>query len=149
LTTEQTLSPIPLLEIRVTQNHGTVSRFAQDDPTLVRRILDAIQPARLFSVPLLTLGSDGALTTVPTSHLERVDLIGANLPVWPYLGGAAAIREIAEEVFLASYHPAQSAADRQKTGPNRGRLRPTALTRMVFHPAPPVLPLNAWPARRL
>jgi hypothetical protein len=205
LTTEQPAPPIPLLEIRVTQTDGSVSRFAQDDPALVKRILDAIQPARLFSVPLLTLGGDGALTVFPTSRIERVDLIGDSLPNWPYLGGAAAIREIAEEAFLAAYDPAQSVADRQKAGDVPGTtqagyteyatisgrhvywevqmesrpmtrmdfgpyiqslfsagglharteeggvtiLNPATITRLVFHPGPPTLPINAWPARRL
>ncbi|BDI31533.1 hypothetical protein CCAX7_35840 [Capsulimonas corticalis] len=205
MTTELAFSPTPLLEIQLTQTDGTIARFAQDDPALVRQILDSLTPSKLFTVPHFVLGGDGALSAFATARIERVDLIAAQLPSWPYLGGATAVRELTEERFRAAYDPDQATANRQEAGDKPGItqvgytelwtasghrvfwevevesrlmmradfgpylqslfgagglhaqregvgvsiLNPSALTRVVFHPGPPVLPFKAWPARRL
>ncbi len=112
------------LEIRVTLTSGEVSQFVQDDPALVRQILDGLQPARLFSAPQLMLGGDGSLTVFPSARVERVDLVGAGLPDWPYLGGAVSVREVTAEEFQASYDPAQFAAGRRAAARAPGTTQP-------------------------
>lgn len=205
MTTELAFSPMPLLEIQLTQTDGNVARFSQDDPAFVRQILASLTPSRLFTVPHFILGGDGALSAFASARVERIDLITVQMPSWPYIGGATSIKEVSERGFRATYEPGRAAADRQDAAARPGTaqvgytelwtasgrrvfwkvemesrpmtrmdfgpyfqslfgagglhaqredggvaiLNPSALTRVVFHPGPPDLPLNAWPAHRL
>ena len=115
MTTEPTAADRPALEISVTLTTGRLCRFAVDDSAAAQRLLKEMQPARLFSTsPTLLLSGGGALTVFPVARVERVDIVGAALPAWPFLGGATAVREVSETEFLAAYDPLRFAEDRRE-----------------------------------
>jgi hypothetical protein len=94
-----------LLEIQVSLSNGKVYHFVQNDPTIVQKTLDHIQPNKLFSPANLSIGGDHSLSTVLSSAVVRIDLIGNNLPEWPFYHGTANIEQITPQQFQERYRP--------------------------------------------
>jgi hypothetical protein len=87
------------LEIHVHGVDGFVSAFVQSDAEAVRKVLEQIQPGRLFTQRHLTIAGRGSLTIFPTAAVARVDLVMDGVPDWPRHFGVADAMEVTEEEF--------------------------------------------------
>ncbi len=94
-----------VLEIRVHLEDGHVTEFVQNDPVVAQRILEAIQPNRLFTAPQLLIGSDHALTAFQPRLVVRLDLITDLDPRWSSSSVPLKTVEITEEEFETRCHP--------------------------------------------
>lgn len=91
------------LEISIHLEDGKVVRFAAADSLEARRIVQHLQPERLFTDRLLVLGDATSMTTVPLNKVVRIDLAMDEYPSWPFHHGAQDVREITEQEFRAQY----------------------------------------------
>jgi hypothetical protein len=87
------------LEIHVHGVDGYVSAFVQSDAEAVRKILEQIQPGRLFTQRHLTIAGRQSLTVFPSMGIARVDLVMDTVPDWPYHRGVTDALEVTEEEF--------------------------------------------------
>ena len=94
-----------VLEIRVHLEDGHVSRFVQSDPVIALKILEAINPNRLFTSPQLLIGSDYVLIAFQPRLVVRVDMITDLNPNWPLSANALNTREITQEEFETRCNP--------------------------------------------
>lgn len=102
MTTEAVSRPEPttsLLEIRIHLEDGRVAVFHQEDAQKAQRLLDHIQPGKLFAPPILGLGSATKMTAFQSRLVTRVDVIATTLPAWPFYGGVVDLQEITRENF--------------------------------------------------
>jgi hypothetical protein len=84
---------------------GRVAKFAQNDATAIQKIVEHIQPNRLFAQHHLVLGGDQTMTAIQCSHIVRVDLVADNLPQWPFHHGVLDVKEISDDEFFQRYDP--------------------------------------------
>lgn len=95
------------LEIRVYLEDGNITRFVQNDPVVANKILEAIHPNRLFTLPQLLIGSDHVLTAFQPHLVVRIDLITDLDPAWPLSTVTLNTTEITQEEFETRCHPHQ------------------------------------------
>ena len=93
------------LEVHIHLVDGRVIQFVQDQVVAAQKVLDHIQPKRLFTAQNLMVGGGHALTAIPSSAIVRLDLIGDRLPDWSFQFEAEDIQEITEEDYIARYRP--------------------------------------------
>jgi hypothetical protein len=94
-----------VLKIYIRLVNGETCTFKVEDPSSAKTIIEELSPSQLFSEQYLMLGGDISLSFIPTEQVERVMLIGENIPKWPYLGEAHEVFEINEEQFNRAYDP--------------------------------------------
>lgn len=100
----------PALELHFHLTDSKIARFVQNDEASAQKILRQIQPNRLFAQHHITLSCQGAMTSIPSSAIVRLDLITDNPPEWPFHYGASVIQEINEEEFRHRFRPQDYAA---------------------------------------
>jgi hypothetical protein len=123
--------PSPL-EIQLHLKDGKVVEFLQRDPLIAQRILDQIQPAKIFSQRMIMIGEQKSLSAFPASTIVRIDLIGDSVPNWPFPNDAKEVKMISEGEFLSRYDAETFAArthhgvgnTRTIASPNTGRFVP-------------------------
>lgn len=70
------------LEIRIHRVDGTTSSFAQDELELSGKILEGLDPEKIFARPRIILGDRSSHTVIPVNQITRVDLdINPNCPL--------------------------------------------------------------------
>jgi hypothetical protein len=107
-------STAPALEIHIHLEDGRIVKFAQPDATLAKKILDSIQPHRLFNQQHLIIDGDYAITAFPCAAICRIDLIGEDIPDWPFPIVSNA-QQIAEEEFRQRFQPEKYDAERRES----------------------------------
>ena len=98
------------MEIRISTQSGSVETFFQDDPALAARMLKGIVPAKVFTGDAITIAGEYSMTTFATSRVNRVDLIGEELPDWKYPAYFVDVVELSADEFRERSHlndPAQ------------------------------------------
>jgi hypothetical protein len=87
------------LEIHVHGVDGQVAAFVQSDAGAIRKLLEQIQPGRLFTQRHLTIAGRQSLTLIPCAAVTRVDLVMEEPPDWNRHFGVADALEVTEEEF--------------------------------------------------
>src|SRR3989442_1161205 len=95
------------LEVQIHSADGPVSRFVQDDAKAIRRLLDQLEPTRIFEQHHLLITDDHSITIFPCSAIARVDLVMDDFPDWPFHKGVYDITEITEREFGRRYRAVQ------------------------------------------
>ena len=107
------------MEIRIHTQGGSVETFLQDDPALVARILDGMQPSRVFAGNVITIAGDYSLTSFIASRVNRVDLIADNLPLWEQPADILDVVELPEDDFRERSHLNDPARLERRRSPKR------------------------------
>jgi hypothetical protein len=89
----------PGLQIRIQGVDGSIATFAQNDPDLVNRTLDELNPARVLAQTKITIAGNHSVTTFIPSLITRVDLITERLSVWDFPFIIGALLELTETEF--------------------------------------------------
>lgn len=92
------------MEIRIHTQSGSVQTFFQDDPTLAASILKSIQSTKVFATNIITIAGDYSLTSFVASQVNRVDLMGENLPLWKHPEDILDVVEFSEDEFRERSH---------------------------------------------
>jgi hypothetical protein len=100
------MSALPAyVEIHVHSIDGYVSAFVQNDSEAVRRLLDHVQPNKIFEQRQLVVASAHSMTVFPCASIARVDLVMDGYPDWEFHFGVSSVQEITEEEFRQRYRP--------------------------------------------
>jgi hypothetical protein len=91
-------------ELHVYSVDGYVSRFEVKEAAW-EKLLEHLQPGRVFAQPYLMAGADRSLSIFPTARVVRVDLVMEGFPDWPFPYGAHDIQEISAADFETRYRP--------------------------------------------
>lgn len=78
---------------------GGRMQFLQSDPDAAQRILETMQPDRVFAQKPILLTSGESMTIIPTDTIERIDVRSEPLPDWRHPLGITVVEEIAEDAF--------------------------------------------------
>jgi hypothetical protein len=92
------------MEIRIHTQSGSVETFCQENPALAASILKRIQSTKVFAANIITIAGDYSLTTFVASQVNRVDLIGEELPLWKYPEDILDVVELSEDEFRERSH---------------------------------------------
>jgi hypothetical protein len=92
------------MQIRIHTCGGPVETFVQDDPALAARILNQIQPAKVFTGEILTIAGEFSMTSFATSKVNRVDLIAEDAVNWNHPGELLDAAELSKEEFRDRCH---------------------------------------------
>jgi len=92
------------MEIRIHSQAGTTETFVQNDPALVSRLVDAIQPSRAFAADVITVAGDYSVTTFVTARINRIDVLTKEFADWKYPPDIVAVLELSEEEFRERSH---------------------------------------------
>jgi hypothetical protein len=87
------------LQINIHKVDGSVATIAQSGAGLVNRILNELQPARIFNQERITIAGSHATTTFISALATRVDLINDQLSVWDFPFVIGALLELTEAEF--------------------------------------------------
>jgi hypothetical protein len=107
------------MEIRIHTQGGSVETFFQDSPALAARILNEIQPAKVFTRDIITIAGDFSLTSFVTSRVNRVDFIAEDLPLWDYPSDILYVVELPEDDFRERSHVNDPARLERRRSPKR------------------------------
>jgi hypothetical protein len=111
------------MEIRIHTCRGSIETFVQDDPALVARILKGIQDTKVFTGDTITIAGEYSLTTFVASQVNRVDLVGEDLPLWKYPTDIIDVVELSEDEFRERSHLNEPARlERRRTPKPTGEL---------------------------
>jgi hypothetical protein len=89
----------PGLQICIQGVDGSIATFAQNDPDLVNRTLDELNPARILTLTKITIAGNHSVTTFIPSLITRIDLITDRLSVWDFPFIIGALLELTETEF--------------------------------------------------
>ncbi len=87
------------LEIQVHNSDGHVSAFTQSEAEIVQKLIEQMQPHRMFTQPYLTVAGQHSLTVFPSATVVRVDLVMRDFPDWPFYFSIRDAMELTEEEF--------------------------------------------------
>ena len=107
------------MEIRIHTQSGSVETFFQDSPALVASILKGIQSTKVFAANVITIAGDYSLTTFVASRVNRVDLIGADLPLWKHPEDILDLVELSEDEFRERCHLDEPARLERRRSPKQ------------------------------
>ncbi len=93
--------------------------FFQDNPDVAARILEGIQPAKVFTGNTITIAGDYSLTAFVASRVNRVDLIAEDLPLWEYPADILDVVELSEDDFREQSHVNDPARLERRRSPKR------------------------------
>ena len=87
------------MEIRIHTQSGSVETFFQENPALVTSMLKSIQSTKVFASNIISIAGDYSLTTFVASRVNRVDLMGEELPLWKHPDDILDLVELSEDEF--------------------------------------------------
>ncbi len=87
------------MQINIHKVDGSVATFTQSEADLVNRILDGLQPGRIFNREKITIAGNHATTTFISALVTRIDLINDQLSVWDFPFVIGALLELTETEF--------------------------------------------------
>jgi hypothetical protein len=105
------------MEIRIHTQGGSIETFLQENPALVARILNGIQPSKVFAGNIITIAGDYSLTTFVASRVNRVDLIAEDLPLWKHPTDILDVVELSENEFRERSHLSDPARLERRRSP--------------------------------
>src|SRR5260221_6524215 len=88
-----------VLTIRFYLSDGSLQTFVQTEETVVDKIWDSIDPARLFTRQRLVVASEHSKTVLASCEILRIDLLKENCECWEFTGGYSDIVELSEAEF--------------------------------------------------
>ncbi len=89
----------PGLQICIHGVDGSIATFAQNDPDLVNRTLDELNPAQILTLAKITIAGNHSVTTFIPPLITRIDLITDRLSVWDFPFIIGALLELTETEF--------------------------------------------------
>lgn len=92
------------MKILIHTQGGSVGTFFQDNPAVAARILEGIQPSKVFTGETITIAGDYSLTAFVPSRINRIDLIAEDLPLWEYPTDILDVVELFEDDFRERSH---------------------------------------------
>jgi hypothetical protein len=107
------------MKILIHTQSGSVGTFFQDDPALASRILNGIQPAKVFNGDIITIAGEYSLTTFVASRVNRIDFIAKELPLWEQPNDILDVVELAEDEFRHRSHVNDPARLERRRRPKR------------------------------
>lgn len=75
---------------------GSIHRFKQDDASSIAKILDSLQPPRVFNQKQLLIAGSYFTAGYPTATITRLDLVGGDVGSLRHSVGIVDIEEISE-----------------------------------------------------
>jgi hypothetical protein len=111
---------VPNLLVEVHRTDGQIDRFEVFDSEQAKVLVDLLNPAKVFANPSLMLSEANCLTTYRSQSIVRIDVGGADAPIWPHLGGASSIREVSEDEFKSVSGSEELARERMEAWRNPG-----------------------------
>jgi hypothetical protein len=100
------------LEIHVHSVDGHVAAFAQSEAEIVHKLIEEMQPGRIFKQPYLAAAGHRSLTVFPSATVVRVDLVMRGFPDWPFHLHIHDMMELTEEEFRVTVSDAADARPR-------------------------------------
>ena len=94
-----------LLEIHVHLVNGSISRFVQDEPVEIDRILNHIHPEKVFNQPTIVIAGRHSMTALPTSAVARIDFVMDGFPGWEFHRNLKDAVQITHEELRERYIP--------------------------------------------
>jgi hypothetical protein len=107
------------MEIRIHTCGGAVETFFQDNPALAGRIVKAIQSTKVFATNHITIAGEYSLTTFVASRVNRVDLIGEEIPAWKHPDDILDVVELSEDEFRERSHLNEPARLERRRSPKQ------------------------------
>ena len=92
------------LTIRFHLTDGSVQSFVQSDGAVAQKLRDAIDPARLFTLQRIVVGSEHSKAVFVCSEIVRIDFLQEDLQCWDFPSGYSDIVELSEEEFREHVH---------------------------------------------
>jgi len=92
------------LQIQIHKINGSVDRFTQTEPGLIKQILNEFEPARIFSGQTIALSDGGSLTALPSHQVVRIDLLAEPSSLWSLPSGIVGALELGKVEFEALRH---------------------------------------------
>jgi hypothetical protein len=111
----------PFLQIELQLVNGSNQCFKIYDAQNAYLLLEELHPAKAFSKPALSISEPHCLTTYKTQSIIRIDLIGEDLPQWPYMANASSMREVTRDEFINASQSEELSVQRQQAWDNPGR----------------------------
>ena len=99
----------PLLEIHVHLEDGRIARFSQTTPDAVHKVIEPLQPSKLYSQHHFTICAPDSLIVFPSARVVQLDFVGPDVPKWPHYRGIQRIQQLTSQEFQAQYDPVKSA----------------------------------------
>ena len=96
------------LKIHVYLVDGTIRKFVQRDPEQIQKILNDIQPRKLFEEKFLRLAEPSYMTIFPSRSVVRVDFIMRGYPEWAQTE-ILEVMQITPETFRIKSNPERGA----------------------------------------
>lgn len=109
---------IPYLQIRIHGIDGSTQTFFQNDPDLVNRTLNELNPARIFTEDRIIITDKRSAATFFPPLITRLDLITDRFSVWDFPFVIGALEELTEEEYMEC----RSRAQRREHARSRGDL---------------------------
>lgn len=94
----------PNLQVRIYGIDGSTRTFIQNDPDLVNRILNELNPTQIFTQDKVTIADAHSAAAFLTPLVMRIDLITDRLSVWDFPFKIGALMELTETEFLEHLH---------------------------------------------
>ena len=107
------------MEIRIHTQGGSVETFFQDNPALAARILNGIQPIKVFAADIITIAGEYSLTTFVSSRVDRVDVITKDPVPWKHPTDILDVLELPEDEFQERSHMNDPARRRRRRSPKQ------------------------------
>ena len=96
------------LEIHIHKLDGSMERFIQSETSLMKRILNEFQPARIFIQEKIIIADGDSLTSFPARQVVRIDLVSEPSPHWilpPEIVNAVELTETEFRALLQNPEP--------------------------------------------
>ncbi len=90
----------PNLQVRIHGIDGSTRTFIQNDPNLVNRTLNELDPARILTQDKITIADEHSAAAFIPSLVTRIDLITDRFSVWDFPFVIGALVELSEAEFL-------------------------------------------------
>jgi hypothetical protein len=87
------------LTIRLYLTDGSVHSFTQSDATINDKLLESIEPSRLFAHQRVVVGSEHSKSVFVASEILRVDFLHDSFECWRFPASYADIVEVSQEEF--------------------------------------------------
>ena len=105
------------MKILIHTQGGSVGTFVQENPAVASRMLEGIQPGKVFNGDSITIAGDYSLTAFVPSGVNRIDLIGEDLPAWEYPADILDVVELSEDNFRERSHVTDPARLERRRSP--------------------------------
>ena len=92
------------LQIHIHSVDGSMATFVQNDPDLINRTLDELNPARILTQTKISIAGNHSVTTFIPPLITRIDLITDRLSVWDFPFVIGALEELTETEFQEFLH---------------------------------------------